>query len=260
MTRQELRIGQERPGAKQEERACISPGPGSDWSLWSMKNRQQLGMQEGSKSSCCYSCSRKDTAWMATSDSYVKAEITFYCNFSNFFPPPPSPPLTGAWGIRVAREFSVDATVNKYWSYWRGDRWLKPGERFFSVPSVSTFCLLQLCYQPTALSLGDRANLPGSIWKALGGVYWCSQCFWYQRGLWHLGLNVLRLMGSPDREECYTPNATIAPCWAICKSVLPPSTPSPGIYTHPTTSAPCTCFAFHSFKSSCSNLLVQVKT
>lgn len=42
------------------------------------------GIQEGSKSSCCYSCSRKDTAWMATSDSYVKAEITFYCNFSNF--------------------------------------------------------------------------------------------------------------------------------------------------------------------------------
>lgn len=107
-----------------------------------------------------------------------------------------------------------------------------PEEWFFSVSSVSTFCLLQLCYRPT---LGDCANLPGSIWKALGGVYWCSQCFWCQRRLWHLRLNDPRLMGSPDREECYTPNATIAPCWEICKSVLPPSTPSPVSYTHPTT-------------------------
>lgn len=48
-----------------------------------MKNRQQLGIQEESKSSCRYSGSQKATAQIATSDSYMKTEITF---LTDFFP------------------------------------------------------------------------------------------------------------------------------------------------------------------------------
>lgn len=59
------------------------PGLISPWGWWSMKNRQQLGIQEGSKSSCCYSCSQKETAWMATSDNYMKAEKILFADFSH---------------------------------------------------------------------------------------------------------------------------------------------------------------------------------
>lgn len=109
---------------------------------------------------------------------------------------------------------------------------LKLGEQFFNVPSVSAFCLFLLCYQPRNVSLGDCAILHGSLGETVGVVYWCFQCMWWQRVLRHLGegakgRNIQQSRVSPHKEECSTQNATIAPCWEICTSGLPPRTLSP---------------------------------
>ena len=86
-----------------------------------MKNRQQLGIQEESTSSCRYSGSQKATAQIATSDSYMKTEITFLTDFfpivisANIFFITPIPATNlymrhqGGTGVR-----SLDVTVSKH--------------------------------------------------------------------------------------------------------------------------------------------------
>lgn len=110
-----------------------------------MKNRQQLGIQEESKSSCCYSCSRKATAQIATSDSYMKTEITFltdffHCDFSkNFFiTPMPATILCTIHQGTTAASF-LDATVSTHWSSWK--RYCRPlnQEKFSVFPRFLPF-------------------------------------------------------------------------------------------------------------------------
>lgn len=108
-------IGQERCDTK-ERKAWISPGLTPAFSLWSMKNRQQLGIQEGRKSRGCYSCSRRAPARMATRGRHTEAAITFltdffHCDCSSLFPCRPTPPLTCACSIRVALPLCVDTTA-----------------------------------------------------------------------------------------------------------------------------------------------------
>lgn len=122
------------------------PGLVSDWGLWSMKNRQQLGIQEESKSSCCYSCSQKATAQIATSDSYMKTEITFFTDFfplwfqQNFFHHSRACHSIVHDASGQHEVSSLDATVSKHWSNWKGYcRLLNQEEEFSVLPQFLPF-------------------------------------------------------------------------------------------------------------------------
>lgn len=185
------------------------PGLASDWGLWSMKNRQQLGIQEESKSSCCYSCSRKATAQIATSDSYMKTEITFFTDFfplwfqQNFFHHSRAchslvHDASGQHGVS-----SLDATVSKHWSNWKGYCRLPQFLPFtFSITGTKQqISLRNILWEPSENG-GSGLLMCPAFPMAEGAMVFLREAEM---------LNTRWSMGSPDKEEISHPRCHYGP-------------------------------------------------
>lgn len=138
------------------------------------KEQTAAGNQERTKSSCSYSCFRKDTARMATSESDMKAEITFLADFllHHLSNPGTLSPATNTCmdheGALAA--LSLDATAKRNCSALKRRRLPPELHLFSSVALVSTYCLLQ--HSQTSRKSKGCAKPPGGggAGGKLGGI------------------------------------------------------------------------------------------